>query len=264
MGGRAARLPGVGDARASRGCWTSRGSSGRGTRSSSRRFSRIAARPRRPRPRGSAAARVTRSRDGAALRLARRRSPSGPRSARRPGSIASSSTCPTFSFLRAPSRLGLSSCCASRSSRRSRCGGCSTRACRRRRRAGRGDRRRARDRGCLGDLHSRGTARAGLAVAGYAHARAQSARAARRVPVLRRAHRLSAARAVHAVLDRALDAAGQRLQRRDPGRLPRGRAGARLFPSNDAFAVLARRRVRYIAVHWDMYVGTARTRSAAG
>jgi hypothetical protein len=26
------------------------------------------------------------------------------------------------------------------------------------------------------------------------------------------------------------------------------------FPSRDAFAVLARRRVRYIAVHWDMYV----------
>jgi hypothetical protein len=27
------------------------------------------------------------------------------------------------------------------------------------------------------------------------------------------------------------------------------------FPSNDAFAVLAKRRVRYIAVHWDMYAG---------
>jgi hypothetical protein len=27
------------------------------------------------------------------------------------------------------------------------------------------------------------------------------------------------------------------------------------FPSNDAFAALARHRVRYIAVHWDMYVG---------
>lgn len=27
------------------------------------------------------------------------------------------------------------------------------------------------------------------------------------------------------------------------------------FPSHDAFAVLARRRVRYIAVHWDMYAG---------
>jgi hypothetical protein len=27
------------------------------------------------------------------------------------------------------------------------------------------------------------------------------------------------------------------------------------FPSREAFAVLARRRVRYIAVHWDMYVG---------
>jgi hypothetical protein len=27
------------------------------------------------------------------------------------------------------------------------------------------------------------------------------------------------------------------------------------FPSNDAFAVLARRRVRYIAIHWDMYAG---------
>jgi hypothetical protein len=26
------------------------------------------------------------------------------------------------------------------------------------------------------------------------------------------------------------------------------------FPSNEAFAMLARRRVRYIAVHWDMYV----------
>ena len=29
------------------------------------------------------------------------------------------------------------------------------------------------------------------------------------------------------------------------------------FPSGDAFAVLARRRVRYIAVHWDMYRGSA-------
>jgi hypothetical protein len=27
------------------------------------------------------------------------------------------------------------------------------------------------------------------------------------------------------------------------------------FPSSDAFAVLARRRVRYIAIHWDMFVG---------
>lgn len=27
------------------------------------------------------------------------------------------------------------------------------------------------------------------------------------------------------------------------------------FPSNDAFAVLARRRVRYIAIHWDMFGG---------
>jgi hypothetical protein len=27
------------------------------------------------------------------------------------------------------------------------------------------------------------------------------------------------------------------------------------FPSNDAFAALAKRRVRYIAVHWDMYAG---------
>jgi len=27
------------------------------------------------------------------------------------------------------------------------------------------------------------------------------------------------------------------------------------FPSNDAFAVLARRRVRYIGVHWDMFAG---------
>jgi hypothetical protein len=27
------------------------------------------------------------------------------------------------------------------------------------------------------------------------------------------------------------------------------------FPSNDAFATLARRRVRYIAIHWDMYAG---------
>ena len=27
------------------------------------------------------------------------------------------------------------------------------------------------------------------------------------------------------------------------------------FPSNDAFAVLARRRVRYIAIHWDMFAG---------
>jgi hypothetical protein len=27
------------------------------------------------------------------------------------------------------------------------------------------------------------------------------------------------------------------------------------FPSNDAFAMLARRRVRYIAIHWDMYAG---------
>lgn len=27
------------------------------------------------------------------------------------------------------------------------------------------------------------------------------------------------------------------------------------FPSDDAFAVLARRRVRYVAVHWDMYAG---------
>ena len=27
------------------------------------------------------------------------------------------------------------------------------------------------------------------------------------------------------------------------------------FPSDDAFAVLARRRVRYLAVHWDMYAG---------
>jgi hypothetical protein len=26
------------------------------------------------------------------------------------------------------------------------------------------------------------------------------------------------------------------------------------FPSREAFAVLARRRVRYIVVHWDMYV----------
>jgi hypothetical protein len=26
------------------------------------------------------------------------------------------------------------------------------------------------------------------------------------------------------------------------------------FPSNDAFMVLARRRVRYLAIHWDMYV----------
>ena len=29
------------------------------------------------------------------------------------------------------------------------------------------------------------------------------------------------------------------------------------FPSNDVFTVLARRRVRYIAVHWDMYVERA-------
>jgi hypothetical protein len=29
------------------------------------------------------------------------------------------------------------------------------------------------------------------------------------------------------------------------------------FPSNDAFAVLARRRVRYIAIHWDMFVDRA-------
>jgi hypothetical protein len=27
------------------------------------------------------------------------------------------------------------------------------------------------------------------------------------------------------------------------------------FPSDDAFAVLARRRVRYITVHWDMFAG---------
>ena len=27
------------------------------------------------------------------------------------------------------------------------------------------------------------------------------------------------------------------------------------FPSNDAFAMLARRRVRYLAIHWDMYAG---------
>ena len=27
------------------------------------------------------------------------------------------------------------------------------------------------------------------------------------------------------------------------------------FPSTDAFAALAKRRVRYIAVHWDMYAG---------
>jgi hypothetical protein len=27
------------------------------------------------------------------------------------------------------------------------------------------------------------------------------------------------------------------------------------FPSGDAFTMLARRRVRYIAVHWDMYAG---------
>ena len=27
------------------------------------------------------------------------------------------------------------------------------------------------------------------------------------------------------------------------------------FPSSDAFAALARRRVRYLAIHWDMYVG---------
>ena len=26
------------------------------------------------------------------------------------------------------------------------------------------------------------------------------------------------------------------------------------FPSNDAFTVLARHRVRYLAIHWDMYV----------
>ena len=36
------------------------------------------------------------------------------------------------------------------------------------------------------------------------------------------------------------------------------------FPSPDAFAVLARHRVRYIAVHWDMYVDRAGRRSAAG
>jgi len=29
------------------------------------------------------------------------------------------------------------------------------------------------------------------------------------------------------------------------------------FPSRDAFAIMARRRVRYIGVHWDMYVGRA-------
>jgi hypothetical protein len=27
------------------------------------------------------------------------------------------------------------------------------------------------------------------------------------------------------------------------------------FPSNDAFMVLARHRVRYVAIHWDMYAG---------
>jgi hypothetical protein len=27
------------------------------------------------------------------------------------------------------------------------------------------------------------------------------------------------------------------------------------FPSDDAFAALAKRRVRYLAVHWDMYAG---------
>jgi hypothetical protein len=27
------------------------------------------------------------------------------------------------------------------------------------------------------------------------------------------------------------------------------------FPSDDAFAVLARRRVRYLTVHWDMFAG---------
>ena len=52
----------------------------------------------------------------------------------------------------------------------------------------------------------------------------------RRVPVLRRAHRVPAAHAIHAVLDAPLDAARQRLQRRHPGRLPRGRRRPRQLP----------------------------------
>jgi len=70
--------------------------------------------------------------------------------------------------------------------------------------------------------------------------------------------------AVHGLIGRATKAEEAELARReaslelelDGERLPFRQAAVVLegFPSDDAFAVLARHRVRYVAVHWDMYV----------
>src|SRR5262245_23861832 len=56
------------------------------------------------------------------------------------------------------------------------------------------------------------------------------ARGPRGFPVLRRSPGDDPARAVHALLDASLAADGERLQRRHPRRLPRGGAGARFLP----------------------------------
>ena len=221
--GRRARLPRVVDARARMAARRRAALRPVGAKCSSRAcFARRCSAGRR-RHRGCA--RRARDRETALLYgIARACSPSGRRSVPAPGCIASSITC-RRSRSSAPRRGSASSSCSAwRCSPRSRCAHCfdalPAAAPRARRRPSRWPPAIA----DLADLSAQVVSTRPTCRRRYARARAQPARPARGVPVLRRAHRVPAARAVHAVLDLALDADGQRLQRRHSGRLPRGRA----------------------------------------
>ena len=180
------------------------------------------------------------------------RSRSGRRSVRAPGSTRLSSPVPLFSFLRAPSRFGLVVVARARpSSRRWRSPG----ACWRMRRAARAVAAVARDRAPFE-----------LNVLPFPWARAPVLPDPTRCSPACRAGRWPSSRstvervafhaphAVHAELDRALDAARQRLQRPHPGGFPRGRRRPRLVSlERRASPSLQEHRVRYIGIHWDMF-----------
>jgi hypothetical protein len=164
---------------------------------------------------------------------------------------------PTFSFLRAPSRLGLVVVLCLAVFARSRCSALFARLTPAPPLAARSPSPR--------DRRRRGVS-ARWARAPTCRRRTRSSRAARaaRWPSSRSTASASPSRCTRSTCSsrRALDADGQRLQRRDSGRLPRRRGVLDGFPSGDAFSVLARRRVRYIA-STGTCMRDGRTKSAA-
>ncbi len=135
---------------------------------------------------------------------------------------------PAFSFLRAPSRIGIVVvlCLAALASL-----AISTNSGRRPPAVAMVDGGRARRRGPGRAVRRAAALRRGSdAGAPVCRAGEAAARRRRRVSVLRRARGVSPARAVHALLHVALDAARERLQRRHPGRLPSHRDNPRFVP----------------------------------